>query len=499
MSLIIPYIHHEQRIELEPFEWIINITLYDIQFEDGEIFANWYSGKHPFNGLQIDTAELHTIHTDAFNGQVFRKLKELQLIMDCDNLVTFHVGAFNGLVAMNNIYFEIVGSSSLPATVFDPIATTIDKIDILTWPNDINLNEMFSKQHFDELHILYISNVDMPRTVFRVVAASNFSSFCCLLELFLIRCGIEVIEDDAFDVIGRNLRYLDLRNNRIKFIGTRMFRPVFESEFYNDLDIKSEVEFKCSCRFIAFEVIQCPYRAVEDLMCTDCLPRDFDADACGVYRTIENSKLCPYIGNQYETRIIDVRLAYDNGLISINTNFSDPFRMLLIVFDAPRPNDCMGRAKNAYAKCFYIERATEHLELDAIDAIRDAELVFVTAIPNLRQLGANPMPTMTVRRTLIVNENSNSLWLCLGFIIISGAVIGFLGGIFMRFGRESDDATDIATEEPTNDTNGEEFPVYEYITSMQFDDGHVDYEEINEEQTDSNYLELVDTGYMAVE
>lgn len=116
--------------------------------------------------------------------------------------------------------------------LFHTAAISIQRIYFEIWPNNVNLNEMFTNEVYYLLHELVIASVRMPKTKFQHLAGDNFTFTRRLHRLLLINCGIETIDVHTFDVIGRTLYYINLMDNRIKYINFDMFRYVYETKFH---------------------------------------------------------------------------------------------------------------------------------------------------------------------------------------------------------------------------------------------------------------------------
>lgn len=456
--------------------------------------GGWYGGVRPFGRLAIRTMLLATIHADAFNCEALHDLSHLRLEI-LYGLVRILDNAFNGLEKMQELVVMAEHFITyLPVGLFDCMATTIARIAYRSWSNNVNLNEMFANRMFDELRKLSIAHVDMPQSRIRVLAANNFTMFRYLVHLDLIDCGIEVIDDDAFDVVGRTLVSLDLSYNYIKILDVRMFRTFIEtgSHFFHDFDNNALV---CTCRLFALDVLICPQRGLYT-RCIECEPKHFDVTACGIHRVVNFRKMCaPW--KVPRIRLINVRMGYEANAVTLETNYTSRFRVFVLYADAaPRPKNCTERAKMVNFKCSNIDKFVKHLDLNATRPIAHVAVSIGAGVVYL------PQHFMTVNRhTVAVDEvNDDRIWIAV-ITVVFGAAIGFASAICaMHLRRQymvgNADASDNDAVSTTN-----EFPPYEYVEPLDTGVEHLEeynYDEICERQNNSNYIELEDSGYMAV-
>lgn len=194
------------------------VTFYIIHFIDNQMVANWYDGKYQLSQLVIYTIALYAIHANAFNVPAFQQMNSLEILIDY-GLVRIHAGTFNGLNDLLLFALECKFIDRLPIDLFAPMASTIKCLQQRGWSNDVNMDEMFANKFYNMVAMLGIENVMQPQINFRILPASNFTAFCCLNDLYLYECGIQVIEMDAFDVVGRTLKSIALPANRLKDFG----------------------------------------------------------------------------------------------------------------------------------------------------------------------------------------------------------------------------------------------------------------------------------------
>lgn len=322
-------------------DFIVFVSLENINFDDNGMAHGWYNGNRFVVWLELIANQLPVIHANAFNSNSFRHLMNMSLIIDGDGLVIIHNGALTGL--QNIRIFEFYAKRMiLPSGVFDQIVATMRVIKIFAWPNDVNLNEMFDNMKYRLLISLCIEEVTQPQLNFRLLANANFTSIRRLESLYLIACGIEVIDLHAFDTIGNTLQDINLSLNRIKTVNIEMFRMIFETKLHASLLIDRNLDpMMCTCHAFDLDIIvKYPSSAY-----TSCEPiRLIDMTACTATHDVNISQLCIHFDARSWMDIIDIRMIYmKNNSISIRTNFSSRFRMLLINSNGMRMNNCKKR------------------------------------------------------------------------------------------------------------------------------------------------------------
>lgn len=385
-------------------------NLYDLFFDEAAMTSDWYTGQGSIRFLKIITNRLDTIHANAFNRPAFYRLSMLMICIE-KGAVVVRDSAFAGFDLLISIERYAKNIRHLPGDLFHPVAMSLWDIKCATWPNDINLDEMFATHPYNMLKVLEIHNVQMPQKKFRLLAATNFTAFRRLRYLELVNCGIEVIDSRAFDTIGATLEYVNLNRNWIKLIDVRMFRSVFESKGLVDFRIDHNREtLACTCRLIELEVMQCPFRdTTTDGSCFDCMRTLMPltkmvvgvdtAAACGIYRQVHFTNFCIAKGGL--VRIVTIRMTVLGDSLALRTNFISKMRMILMDLNAMQANKCDDRAR-ARLKCFQLDKFVDRLNLMDIEEINGVEFTAITVIPILYEFGARPMHIMTVRNVAVL-------------------------------------------------------------------------------------------------
>lgn len=412
----------------------IHVYFENMQWLNDQMSSNWYTGHCSMDFLRIRTNQLDVIHANAFKSPAFSRLGTLGIGIHGGRL-RLNKGAFNGLDLIKTLIIEVKYMGYMPAALYHPFYVTLSIIRHVGWSNTINLNDMFADQIYRHLGLIEIYDVEMPQTVFRKLTEANFTAFRRLEALSLVNCGIESIDEHAFDYIGRTLLYINLDRNWIKFISVAMFRLAFESHSMVVLSFSNnKLVLPCTCAMIELNVMQCPIVLNSNSLCVDCVMPGPDAgfaiSACR--RDIDFSKFC-INRNMGVMRVIGFRLGVIGDTVLLDTNFTSKFR--LIFADLTNGTKCMQRASNQSAKCFIMDKSVIHLDLREIKELRQAEFISITAIPILVEFGARPMHLITVRHVLGAERgiriSEMELFLMAAWACALSSISGFVGIIYL--------------------------------------------------------------------
>lgn len=406
-----------------------DVVLIDQLFNNDEMASDWYNGKASVSDLSIYTQRCVAIHANAFSSPAFEKLENLSIEIH-GVAVNVFAGAFEGLRNLITFIFQISKSVTLPIGLFDPIASSINVIKSNRWPNDVSLNEMFANQLFRLLRKLTIYNAEEPQSKFRLLAASNFTSFRRLQVLLLSNCGIEIIDEHAFDDVGRTLQTISLFMNRIKFINIQMFRIIFESHRQLSLDIFRGMILDCSCHVLEVRLALSRFQNLEKSPIKCSLQDKNSMNSCSRYQVVNASKLCINRVRQPYPSFMNIYLKRSENSIVIQSNLTSKFRVLLINLDATNAK-CAARNITSNYQCSNIDSSFEHFDLDEVENIRNATIILITAIPVLIEFGAWPLHMIPVRRVKLadtwqnwIHDNQWLLITCM-LIILCGSAVGF--------------------------------------------------------------------------
>lgn len=150
----------------------------------------------------------------------------------------------------SNLFFHspVIESITFDAVLFDDllqgvlchVASHLVSLHVNLLPYHLDLNYIFDcVRPWWSLEQLIIRS-HSPK--FRLLASQNLSTFRWIEHIDLSHCGIEVIENGAFDVAMRTLRKLNLSNNKLKSIDSRVIFKILDRSEPNHWD--SVVGFK---------------------------------------------------------------------------------------------------------------------------------------------------------------------------------------------------------------------------------------------------------------
>lgn len=385
--------------------------LRQVHFRNNEVPSNWYNGSYHLYYLHLWDDDLLTIRANAFNCSAFREIFAMSLSVPYTAL-KIHRDAFQGLDKVYSVSILAKRVASLPPGLFHKMATALWVIRCSGWPSDVSMEEMFANHRYRITVSLLITQVRKPQWKFRLLDASNFTSFSRLEQLRLIDCGIEVIGQHAFKVIGRTLNKIVLNKNRIKVISFEMMHRLFESKLDMQWEMHSPREsLICTCKLVELRILICPFH---DENCFECdETQDLDQNACQItYRRVDIAEFCiDFVANVF-LHYFGVDLTVVDDVIDVQTNITNRYRMVFVNLDGMGAKKCINKAAAGRFKCFIVRTSVGNWHLKDIDEVRDAEFVSINAIPMLYHFGMWPMHTIVVRRDVDVGGSDDWLkWL----------------------------------------------------------------------------------------
>lgn len=398
------------------------------RFSDDQMTGHWYQGNQSLNSFKIHVDSIDAIEANAFDGPAFHRMTYLWISIG-NGAVKVHSNAFHGMRVDGTIDLVMPTVAHYPEGLFQPIADTVSSIRTNGWPSSHSLNAMFNGSMYDAMHDLRIKNVQSPQTYFRHLAASNFTFVRQLKYLFLVNCGIEVIDERTFDELAHTLEWIKLNRNRIKYINVAMFRAVIESKWHAVVEIKMDSALKCNCQALEVGLIQySPFDAVARSSLVACMPDVGATNAtCARWQRIRPIDFCLKFSSKTTLRSVHLRMRLTHRYVTIQTNFTSKFRMLFLNLDAKHAKKCIDRSLKTYLKCWTVNRTIDRMELDT-----KAQFVALIAIPILYRFGVCPFHLIVVRQLQPIGWFD---WVGHGATILvsilGGAIIGFGSGIWM--------------------------------------------------------------------
>lgn len=396
----------------------------------------WYDGQEPLEYLAMKSCHIAAIHANAFNGHAFIRLSELSI--DHNNAILhLNEGAFMGLRRL--LAYDIAGTRvhNVHTGLFDSMMTTISSINYKNcWPSDINLNEMFAVGYYRQLHRLSIRTlVTKMQNKFHRLAADNFTSLIVLANLVLFDCGIEVIDEHAFNRIGKTLKTLVLSRNRIVSVHLEMFRIAYEHQSTFNLFLEANDPPLCNCDVMEMQLTRSPFF----LLPTDLVHCDTweIRKQCGHYFELSSDKTCVTNFLSQEFWLISVQLRQRGDSISMRTNFHNKYRLLLVNLDAMQgKRKCAHKALSTNFQCWNVDKSIEQVPLHGFDAV----FVMIVAQPVVHPRGMRPYNFIVLRSV----AGNNGIPIAMSFLIIgvagiSGILIGGIAGGIYRYRRSNEE------------------------------------------------------------
>lgn len=415
-----------------------HLNLYGIEYPDNQLKGNWYPRKYYLTWLTIQNSRIDAIQPDAFNDKAFQHLALLAFRNIGPSSINIMDGAFNSLKEIRVMRLSTVRIANLRASFFQPLERTLSTLDVHNWYANINLNDMFNVGQYSAMRDLFIRANEAPQTKFKLLHRDNFTAIRMVRSLFLVDCGIEVIDEHAFDAIGRRLIYISLQGNHIKLINIVMFRKIFETKRRGLVKVQSYGDGRsllCTCRLLELDMMHCPFRKIGAQICIDCQTAgQFDAAACGLRQNVDVRQLCVTPDDMdARLRIIRVHMRITDNAIWVQTNFSSNFRIILWNSIAMAASACADRVSDATMKCWYIDNMTTRMDFNGSEWFLNAEYMSVTAIPITFNFGAIPLHSITMRRSKLIVIQIDEMELIMATVITSivSASIGFVVFILM--------------------------------------------------------------------
>lgn len=419
--------------------------------------------------------QLNVIHSNSFSHPKLASLRYLHLVID-SGPVKILQDAFNGL---SELFFLIIRADELntfPSSLFNAIANSIWELYINGWPENNNLNGMFT-QAMRKMTLLHIGHVVLPQSKFYRLSASNFTAFRRLKILKLIDCGIFVIDEGTFDVIGRTLEELYLEQNWIVHFNLEMFRAFYETKWSYHLSfVDNNGDLECTCPLLEFDIMMNAMTHSWDMDCGSS-EEDSMVTTCANRRVNDLATLCLKQLSKVPMRYIGVRLSsLGNETILVETNFTSKFRVILTDSIGMHAAKCADRAIEKNFMCLGLNESVIRLQLNATKHFDGIELISITAIPILQLFGTPPIHVMTVRRAFTEHDENWNIFHVIASVL--GAIVGVCIGIGFCHTKKRHNKIG-----KTSNTMGQVAP-YDYIEPsgivVQYTKPTGDYAEVNE-------------------
>lgn len=315
-------------------------------------------------------------------------------------------------------------------------------------PRNVSIEMFLKTELYWNLTILGINRGTVSE--FPLLAPSNFSNLHSIQHMELFSCGIEIILNHTFDSIGRTLKWLSLRANKIRRIALSQFGQFLIGDRFTL--IIDQNPLICDCDFYLMESLTMmigSFRNESFQKALQCVSDD-DGDKieqCVRVQGIRPKNGCFLMPSGVEFRCPKYELRFRNDSILVRTNISRQFMLLVMEF---RPGsrfrrkcrDALWIQRDSY-KCFILQDGRELVVNWHIDHFN---FTFVNVMfVHSKRAFVSPLHWMTLHKTPVPREIQ--MWSCVlvafsgALVAFSGALVGFLVA-FLWKSRKSKHSTD---------------------------------------------------------
>lgn len=303
-------------------------------FPTDTINETLYSGKRPIQELTFINCSFRHIAESVFNSNTFSQLKSFKLTNM--TLETVARDLFYHTSVIESITFDAVQFDDLLGVVLCHTSSHLVVLHVNLLPNHLGLNNMVDcSRHWWNLEQLIIRS-HSPN--FRLLASENFTTLRWIEHIDFSHCGIEVIENGAFDASMRTLKTLNLSNNKLKSVdSTIIYKMLDRSERsqWNSVIKFENNPLQWNCDLFEMEaILVAETRNQSSLVCRNGTENECELPAnCTELQVIHLSALCKVNKQNRSQRFLYPYFAikYNPNLnnISIITNKLRRFRLLV--------------------------------------------------------------------------------------------------------------------------------------------------------------------------
>lgn len=205
-----------------------SLVLWEINFPNGAVRANWYAGRCSLAKLIFQSVSIRWIEPNAFASEAFYNLGSFQIF---DN--TIHVQEYNPeilkafRILSEFVIFEYSNPNGFPRNFLSPVRRSLDRFFyrglIL---NHEKLSNLFGGER---LRLTFVS-IDCGETEGNTdfIAAENFTGLIYVRVFHLFGCGLQFIRPGTFDVMTDTLMTLGFCRNHLLKIDFNVFRKFLD-------------------------------------------------------------------------------------------------------------------------------------------------------------------------------------------------------------------------------------------------------------------------------
>lgn len=171
--------------------------------------------------LSITGVDIIEIQPNSFLSEVFRCLEELTLGQM--SVQTLPNGIFNGLINLRFLQLHRVRLHFVGNMVFTD-TRSLQRVEITY---SITPSTHFNQFFANTTALPPIYSLDYKKNLlYSFVTKKMFGNLTTLQTIGLGSNSITVIEEDAFEIVGRNLTYLGLEDNLLRTLPEGIFNPI---------------------------------------------------------------------------------------------------------------------------------------------------------------------------------------------------------------------------------------------------------------------------------
>lgn len=296
------------------------LNIENIDFPNGIIDHNWYTGNESIHDLNFVGCTFHEIRPSAFQSSAFSELHFFLIINTAP--IQYHYEIFNGLQSVQHIHFRGVSFQNIDNTFMHSLNRKLNSFIYQQFPHNLILNAFFAAVKMSNLE--YITVTSITPAIPRILSAANFTGLRVIKLISLQDFGIELIMEHTFDFVAETLEKLFLGGNQIKHLSYILFEHFFNKRV-SALKVLSLLHgnCECSCDFydlrnmslIALKTNTIHYQCARSsyVSCTDVSYRQIET--CPASPKIHLNKIClehscldSYAYPRFLMRMIDERV-----------------------------------------------------------------------------------------------------------------------------------------------------------------------------------------------
>lgn len=219
----------------------IRIHLTEQHFDNGKLSNGWITTNKSIIDLSITSGNLELIGKKAFHNRDFQEMSRMEL--HHVNIKRFSEDAFFGLTSLKSLRVE-GRISSFESSIFLPMQTTLTYL-VLKGSININLNKLFTCQ-MNHLEYLELDGLQRSQTI----QTENFRKTPNLTHLKIVNSRVSSLESNAFALVKKTLKTLNLSNNHFTSLNTSAFSVLMEANRSIKILLKDN-KWLCNCHLKA--------------------------------------------------------------------------------------------------------------------------------------------------------------------------------------------------------------------------------------------------------